>query len=79
MSVVNSAYVEPLSLDGFIFGPDFVLEFNESHFTAAWPNFVISEADNLIQVGSDALNPSVVYPMGGNMVDKTYMASLPDE
>jgi hypothetical protein len=26
MSVANSAFVEPLPLEGFIFGPDFVLQ-----------------------------------------------------
>ena len=34
MSIVNSAFVEPLPLDGYIFGPDFILEWNGSHFTA---------------------------------------------
>ena len=29
--------------------------------------------------GSDALNPNVVYPLGGNIVSKTYMHSLPDD
>ena len=66
MSIVNSAFVEPLPLDGYIFGPDFALEWNGSHFTVTWPHFVISEADNLVKVGDVALNPSYVYPLGGN-------------
>ena len=64
MSIVNSAFVEPrLPLNGYIFGPNFVLEWNGSHFTATWPHFVITEADNLDKVGDVALNPSVVYPL----------------
>ena len=81
MSVAQAAFVEPLPLEGYIFGPDIVLDyFQGSHFTAVWHHFVISEADNLLRVvGNVALNPSVVYPVGGNLVDKGYMASLPDE
>ena len=59
MCIVNFAFVESLLLDGYIFGPDFVLEWNGSHFTATWPHFLISEADNLVKVGDVALNLSV--------------------
>ena len=45
----------------------------------AGPHFEISEVDDLIKVGSAALNPSVVYPLGGNIESKTYMHSLPDD
>jgi hypothetical protein len=73
MSIVNSAFIEPLPLDDYIFGSDFILEWNG-------PHFVISEADNLVKVGDVTLNPSVVYPLGGNVVGKTYItAALPDE
>ena len=48
MSIFNSAYVEPLPLDCYIFGPDFVLEWNGRQFNATWSHFVISEADNLV-------------------------------
>ncbi len=74
----QAPYIEPLPLKGYIFGPDFILDFNGSHFTAIWPHFVISEADNLLRLGNDVLNPSVVYPVVGNLVDKGYMVSLPD-
>jgi hypothetical protein len=79
MSIAQAAYVEPLPLEGYIFGLDVVLEWIGSHFTAVWPHFSISEADNVLRVGNTALNPRVVYPLGGNLVDKSYMASLPDE
>jgi hypothetical protein len=43
------------------------------------PHFVVSEADQLVKVGDVALNPNVVYPTGGNVVDnKSYIATLPD-
>ena len=73
MIVANSAYVEHLSLEGFIFGPDFVSDFiNGSHFTAAWPHFVISEADGLIKVYNVELNLSVEL----NLIDKAYIMVL---
>ena len=58
MSVAQAAYyVEPLVI---FLGPDFVLDFNGSHFTAVCFHFVIFEADNLLRVGNVTLNPSVV-------------------
>ena len=42
-------------------------------------HFIVSEADDLIKVGNVALSPNVVYPMGGNIVDKAYIETLPDE
>ena len=43
------------------------------------PHFAVSEADQLVKVGDVALNPNVVYPTGGNVVDnKTYIATLLD-
>ena len=59
--VIISSYVEPLSLEGFIFGPYCVLDFNGWYvFTATWPHFAVSEADQLIKkVGDVALNPNV--------------------
>ena len=45
-----------------------------------WPHFAVSEADRLIKVGDVAMNPNVAFPMGGgNVVDKSYMATLPDK
>ena len=62
--VIISSYVEPLSLEGFIFGPYCILDFNGRYFfTATWPHFAVSEADQLIKVGDVALNPNVVHPM----------------
>ena len=61
------------------FGPDCVLDFNGSCFSASWPHFVVSEAERLTRVGDAALNPNVAYLMGGNVVDKPYMATLPEE
>ena len=45
-----------------------------------WPHFAVSEADRLIKVGDVAMNPNVAFPMGGgNVVDKSYMATLPGQ
>ena len=48
-------------------------------FTATWLDFVLSKADNSAKVGDVALNPSVVYPLGGNQVGKTYYEAVPDD
>jgi hypothetical protein len=79
MSIFNSAYCEPLPLDGYIFGPDFDLEWSGNQFTAKWSDFVFSDADNLVRVGDVALNPSFVYPLGGSLASKSYFAALPDD
>jgi hypothetical protein len=76
MSIPNYAYCEPLPLGGYIFGADFDLEWTGSQFTAKWPNFTVSDADNSVQVSDVALNPNYVYPLGGNIVSKSYFASL---
>ena len=67
MSIPNYAYCEPLPLDGYIFGADFDLEWTGSQFTAKWSNFTLSDADNSARVSDVALNPSYVYPLGGNI------------
>jgi len=80
MSIFNSAYyVEPLPLDGYVFGADFVLEWTGSQFTAQWSDFEFLDSDNLARVGDVALNPSFVYPLGGSLAGKTYIAALPDD
>jgi hypothetical protein len=43
MSIFNSAYCEPLPLDGYIFGADFDLDWTGSQFTAKWSDFVLSD------------------------------------
>jgi hypothetical protein len=60
----------------FLFGADFDLEWTRSQFTAKWSNFTLSDADNSARVSDVALNPSYVYPLGGNIVSKSYFASL---
>ncbi len=80
MSILKSAYVKPLPLDCYIFSADFVfLEWTGSQFTATWPDFVLSEADNSAKVGDIGLNLSVVYQLVGNQVGKTYYEALPDD
>ena len=80
MNVAIFAYVEPLSLECFIFGPDCVLDFNGRYFfTATWPHFAVSEADQLIKVGDVALLESqccLPDAMGGNVADKSYTSIL---
>ena len=76
MSILNYAYCEPLPLDGYIFGADFDLEWTGSQFTAKWSNFALSDVDNSARVHDVALNPSYVYPLGGNIVAKSYFLSL---
>ena len=76
MSILSYAYCEPLPLDGYIFGADFDLEWTGSQFTAKWSNFALSDVDNSARVHDVALNPSYVYPLGGNMVAKSYFLSL---
>ena len=41
---------------------------------------MVSDADNnSARVGDVALNPSVVYPLGGSLVSKSYFATLPND
>ena len=79
MSILNCAYCEPLPLvDGFNFGADFDLEWTGSQFIALWSNFTLSDCDNSARVYDVALDPSYVYPLGGNIVSKSYLlAALP--
>ena len=79
MSIPSYAYCEPLPLDGYIFGADFDLEWTGSQFTAKWSNFTLSDADNSARVSDVALNPSYVYPLGGNIVGKSYFAAVPSD
>jgi hypothetical protein len=77
MSILNCAHCEPLPLDGYIIGADFDLEWTGSQFIAKWPNFTLSDADNSVRVSDVSLDPSYVYPLGGNIVSKSYLAALP--
>ena len=79
MSIPSYAYCEPLPLDGYIFGADFDLEWTGSQFIAKWSNFTLSDADNSARVFDVALNPSYVYPLGGNIVGKSYFAAVPSD
>ena len=78
-AIRNAAYVEPISLGGLTFGPDCIVSFDGCRFILVWPHFEVSEVDDSITVGRDVLDPNVVYPLGGNIVSKNYMHSLPDE
>jgi hypothetical protein len=79
MSILNCAHCEPLPLDGYIFGADFDLEWTGSQFIAKLSNFTLSDADDSARVYDVALDPSYVYPLGGNIVSKSYLASLPSD
>ncbi len=79
LAVANAAYVEPIALGGLTFGPDCIVSFDVYQLTLAWPHFEVSEVEDLIKVGSGALDPNAVYPLGGNIVSKKYMHSLPDD
>ena len=78
-AIANAAYVEPIAMGGLTFGPDYIVGYDGHQFSTAWPHFKVSEVEDSIKVGSGALDPNVVYPLGGHIVSKKYMHSLPDD
>jgi len=46
-------------------------------FAVTWPNFVVSEEENLVRAGGTALPSEVAYPIGGDLVSVSYLRDLP--
>ena len=76
-----SAFVKPYTSHGVNFGPDCTLEYvrQDFGFTITWPNFVVSEEENLMRVGAVALPTYVAYPIGGDLDAVSYFEGLPKE
>ena len=74
-AIANAASI---ALGGLTFGPDCIVGYDGYQFSIAWPHFEVSEVEDSITVGSSVLDPNVVYPLGGHVVGKKYMQSLPD-
>ena len=48
-------------------------------FAVTWPNFVVSDEENLVRVGGTALPSEVAYPIGGDLVSVSYFEGLAEE